>query len=344
MKSYAMSIQNIIKKWRSKISEPKIRKPLQYFKIGLLITLFLFLFYIIPFDDVLQVLKNTNILFFLVGIMLGLLNIYLKSVRLELLTRKQGLTISTNRLFLINLTVKFYLLFLPGTIIGSTIKWGKISPEEKSAEALAAVTFNRLIDIFIIVITGLFWFLYSIGHDNLHWVTIVAFLFTIGIFWILFFIFIRYLANWIDNKNLNSNRQNWNWFLRYLRKILDSLNKYGDFNIRNIVYLFSIGMLAYVVALLSYIIIANSSGIWLSIITLGWIQAIIDLASITPLSIAGGLGIRDVSHVVLLSLYDIKAEVALAFSLLLFARTLILSLLGGIIEFIEVIILKKEIA
>lgn len=340
-----MSILNLFKNWRNITSEPRTRKSLQYLKIILLLILFLSLFYIIPLEDVLHVIKDTNILFFMAGILLGLLNVYLKSVRLGFLTHKQGLTISINRLFIINLIVKFYLLFLPGTIIGSGIRWGKISPKEKSTEALAAVAFNRLIDIFIIIITGLFWFLYGLGHDKLHWITAIAFFFTIGIFWILFFMFSRYMTNWIDNiKEHDSNSQKWNWFWRYLQKILISLNKYGDFNIRNIIYLFSIGILAYLVALTSYVIIAYSSGIWLSIINLGWIQAIVDLASITPLSIAGGLGIRDVSHVVLLSIYDIKTEVALAFSLLLFARTLILSLIGGIIEFIEVVILKKELA
>lgn len=340
-----MSIQNLYKNWRRHTSEPRTRKLFQYLKIVLLLILTLSLFYIIPIKDVLHVLKGTNILYLLAGILLGLLNIYLKSVRLGFLTHKQGITLSINRLFLVNLIVKFYLLFLPGTIIGSGIRWRKISPADKSAEALAAVAFNRLIDIFIIIITGLFWFLYGLGHDKLNWATTAAFFPAIGIIWILFFKSTRYIASWIDNHtNQDSNRQSWNWFWRYLRKILYSLNTYGDFSIRNIIYLFSIGILAYLVALLSYIIIAYSTGIWISIINLGWIQAIVDLASITPLSIAGGLGIREVSHVVLLSLYEIEAEVALAFSLLLFARTLILSLMGGIIEFVEVIILQKELA
>ena len=70
-------------------------------------------------------------------------------------------------------------------------------------------------------------------------------------------------------------------------------------------------------------------------------MSIILLASYLPISFAGGLGIREVSLVVLLSMFGIEAEIALAFSLLIFTRAIVLSLIGGVIEIFEVIQNRK---
>ena len=147
-----------MQEWLGKDAEPSKRRVVQGLKFIFILCLFAGLFWIIPLADVLQVIKSANSFLLVIGITLGLPNIYLNSARLGMLTRKQGLAITINRLFIVNLMVKFYLLFLPGTLVGSGIRWAKISPSGKSAETLAAIAFNRFIEIFLIIITGIFWF------------------------------------------------------------------------------------------------------------------------------------------------------------------------------------------
>ena len=74
---------------------------------------------------------------------------------------------------------------------------------------------------------------------------------------------------------------------------------------------------------------------------LGWTHAVVFFAAFTPLSIAGGLGIRDISLVFMLSLFGVDPEVALAFSLLIFSRGVFLSLLGGLMALSEALEKKQ---
>ncbi len=332
------------KEWLGKDAELSKRRVVQALKFIFLLCLFFGLFWIIPLADVFQVIKSANPLLLIIGLGLGLPNIYLKSVRLGLLTRKQGLPISFNRLFVVNLMVKFYLLVLPGTLIGSGIRWAKISPSGKSAESLAAVAFNRFIETFLIIITGIFWFIAGIGQETINWVILLAFFLSIIIIWFLFIKVSIYLAQWFESKpEIITGHARWQFIWDYLKRTVKSLSVYAGLSIRELFNLIGVGLLAYLVGLISYIFIARSTDIDISIYNLGWTQSAILLAALAPIAIAGGLGIREVSLVVMLGLYGVEAEVALAFSILLFARNIFLSLIGGILELREIIQKRKAI-
>jgi uncharacterized protein (TIRG00374 family) len=261
---------------------------------------------------------------------------------LGLLTRKQGLAISYNRLFAVNLMVKFYMLFLPGAMIGSGIRWAKISPSGKSAESFAAVAFNRLLEIFLIVVTGLFWFLAGINQENFNFLILLIFVISTALIWLLYVKVSLFLVDWFDKKpTRDSQNSRWQIVWNYLERIIRSLSVYTAFSLKEMLPLFGLGVLSYFVGLASYVFIAHSIGISVSIFDLGWIRSVILLAAYLPFSFAGGLGIREVSLVVLLSMYGVEAETALAFSLLLFARAVVLSLIGGVLELGEVIQKRK---
>lgn len=337
-----MSRLDSVKEWLGKDAEPSKRRVVQALKIVILLCLFIGLFWIVPIADVFKVIKTANPILLMVGIALGLPFIYLKSVRLGLLTRKQGLLISFNRLFVVNLIVKFYLLFLPGTLIGSGIRWAKISPSGKSAESLAAIAFNRFIETFLVIITGIFWFVAGIGQKTIDIFVLLAFFLCIVIAWLLFIKLSIYLAKWFESKpETITEHPSWQFIWNYLKRTIKSLSIYAGLTYQELFLLICIGILAYLVGLISYIFIARSTGIDISVYNLGWTRSAILLAALAPISIAGGLGIREVSLVVMLSLYGVEAEVALAFSLLLFTRNIFLSLIGGILEFREIMITRK---
>lgn len=339
-----MSIKEIIKSWRDRWDKPGPQKAFHYLKISLVVLLFLALFFVIPVGDVLHVLKAADLRYFAAGVVLGLIHIYLKSISLGFLTRTQGMTVSVHRLFFINLIVKFYLLFLPGAVLGSGIRWGKITSQEKATASLAAVAYQRVLDVILLILNGTFWFLlYSMDQIRQRWITAAVYPLAAGLVWFLFFSFSGRLNTWLDRiteSRLEQHEEHWFW--SRLARLTFSLNKYGDLKFMEITFLYVLGILIYMTALVSYAVLATAIGIRLSIIDLGWILAVVDLAAITPFSIAGGLGIREVSHVVLLSLYDIRAEVALAFSFLLFGRTVLLSWAGGVIEIFETILPHKD--
>jgi len=76
---------------------------------------------------------------------------------------------------------------------------------------------------------------------------------------------------------------------------------------------------------------------------MGWIQAVVSLASQLPFTIGEGLGVREVTLVAVLSLFGINAAHALAFSFLIFIRNILIALMGGILEAIEALRARRTV-
>jgi hypothetical protein len=106
----------------------------------------------------------------------------------------------------------------------------------------------------------------------------------------------------------------------------------------------SAGILAILVGIASGVYLARAIGIDLGFLELGWILSIISLATQFTFSIMEGLGVREVTLVAVLSLFNISAEQALAFSFLIFSRGVVISLLGGLIEAFDAIRNNRRIA
>ena len=95
------------------------------------------------------------------------------------------------------------------------------------------------------------------------------------------------------------------------------------------------------IGILSNVLLAKSVGIDLTYTQMGWVYSVVILASQLPFAFAGGLGIREVTLIALLSTFGIGADLALAFSLLLFVRGIFLSLVGGLLEVLQAMRLKR---
>jgi uncharacterized membrane protein YbhN (UPF0104 family) len=76
---------------------------------------------------------------------------------------------------------------------------------------------------------------------------------------------------------------------------------------------------------------AQAVGIQQPVLVLTWVYIIVYTSNLVPIAIAG-LGVRDVTMVVLLSRYGVPEAQALSMSLLLFSVIVIVGLLGGLVE------------
>lgn len=99
----------------------------QSLKIILLIMLFIGLFWFIDFGAVMQVLSQAETILVLTGLALIFPAEFLNAIQLRILAKRQNINHNVWQLFAINLSIKFYLLFLPGAIVGSGICWYKLS-------------------------------------------------------------------------------------------------------------------------------------------------------------------------------------------------------------------------
>ena len=87
----------------------------------------------VPFQKILEAIREASPSFFWLSCLLGLPTIYLGGVQLWMLIHRQEIQVTTLKLFEINLVVKFYSFFSPASALGSLLRWYKLSGGGKSA-------------------------------------------------------------------------------------------------------------------------------------------------------------------------------------------------------------------
>jgi hypothetical protein len=118
----------------------------------------------------------------------------------------------------------------------------------------------------------------------------------------------------------------------WLDRFLISLRMYRGIGSRYLVSALALSILAQLLVVSIYCLLARSLDINTSIFTLGWISSAVVLATMIPVSISG-FGIREGILFLLLKPYGVVGENVLALSFLVFGVTLLLvGTIGGVLE------------
>lgn len=321
--------------WFLKSDQPNAQRARRLVRVIIIIGLFIALFWIVPIESVIQALLKTDPLLFSIGVFFGLLTIFLTSVQMKPLLDNQGIDRSTMQIFKINWVVKFYLFVMPSSLVASGIRWYRFAqPEGKVAESLVALAFYRLFRTFLVLMVGLGFLLISMQQNyTFRFGWIVLLVLGIILIWIVVTRYSLPIYNWVrKHASFVLDRPFFGSLLRIIEKLLTSASSYADMPMRDLLYSMSAGVLAALVGIVSGIYLSRAIGLDLGFLELGWTLSIMSLATQFSLAMMEGLGVREVTLVALLSLFNISAEQALAFSLLIFGRGLVISLLGGLIE------------
>ncbi len=332
--------------WFLKSDQPNAQRARRLARLIIVFGLFIAMFWLVPVSSVIQVLLKTDPLLFLIGVILNLVTIFLTSVQVKPLLDNQGIDRSIMQIFKINWVVKFYMFVMPSSLVASGIRWYRFAqPEGKGAESLVALAFFRLFRTFLILMVGLGFLLISMQQKStfrLGWIVLLI-LGTIVI-WVVvtrysipIYTWFRKHAGFILDKPILGS------VLRIIEKLLTSASAYADMPGRDLLYSMSAGVLAALVGIVSGVYLARAIGMDLGFLELGWTLSIMSLATQFSFTMMEGLGVREVTLVALLSLFNISSEQALAFSLLIFARGLITALLGGVIEALDAMRNKRNI-
>lgn len=329
-----MSVKTAIRRflWDDGKEMQRLRR---WVKILLLLALFAGLFWIVPLDQVVQQIFSADPLLLLIGMVLGFLSTALTAAEIEPLTRNQGIRRSIWQILEINLAVKFYSQFTPTTLVGSGLRWYRLAhPGNKAAESLAALAFFRVLETFLTISTGLvFWILAGQEHvqANLGWLGLAIAAILAG--WYIATRKSLTMYAWLKSHGasfLESSR--WRPVGRRIEKYLSALSAYASMPALDLLAAVGAGVLSVLTGIGSGLYLANAVGIDIGYLDMGWIQAVVLLTAQLPFAVAGGLGLREVTLVAVLGAFGVGAELALAFSLLLFGRGLLISLLGGALE------------
>lgn len=313
----------------------KISLVLKFIISGVLLV---YLFTVIPFSKILSSIESADFLLVIVGILLGISIKYFSAFETRYLTKAQGITLSTLKILKIHLTTSFYSFFLPGTISGGAVKWYKFSKHGNKSAAAAVVVFNRFLEILMTIFIALFFsftILNSTGNQEFFIPLVLIFIFMIILYLML-----------LNNTGLNFIE---NTFLRLhlpklikkaAEKSITAMRQYQNLSLKDHFEIIGLLFFYHGIGIISFYCLAKSLDINLSFWIISWVASTTSIATMIPVAFAG-LGVREGTLIFLLGQFSIKPDVAFALSLLLFSRSIFVTLIGGLLELKENILLKK---
>ena len=315
------------------LKNPKLRIALQ---LTFTIIVLILLFKSINLSTLTQILGAIKIWPLLFSLLVTFLMRFLWAYQISITQAPMDMHFSVYAIFRIQMIATFYSLVLPGDLLAGGVSWYKLSrPGRKYVEAGALLIFFRLVQISCLVFIGLIVALWDpqIGSPEFRTLIIIGLL-SIIIMWILFFSnqvirifdFIVSRVNW-DSSFLTSLYDN-------VEKLLNTILRFRTLGINRLIFVFGLSLIAQSLGLVYFFSLARSVDIQLPFFVIGWISTFVTIIQMIPISIAG-LGIREASYAVLLNDYGISPEQAISFSITIFAVFVIVGLLGGIFELID---------
>jgi uncharacterized protein (TIRG00374 family) len=321
-------------RWFLQSNTLEARRTRAFVKLALLIGLFVALFWVIPVEQVIQALLNADPGLLATGMALGFLSTALTAVEMKPLTKNQGIEHGVLSILAINLAVKFYSQFMPTSLVGSGLRWYRLSqPGRKIAESLAALAFFRVLETFLTIAIGLGFYLASdqtIFQLSTGWMILL--LLGIILAWIVITRYSLPLYGWFTNQLTPHLPAYAGPLIRRVEKFFKAISAFAEIPAPDLLLAVSAGAASTLSGIASGTVLAQSLRIDISFIEVGWILALVQLLTQLPFAAAGGLGIREVTIVALMASLGIGAELALALSFLLFVRGILIAVTGGIVE------------
>lgn len=286
-----------------------------------------YLFYKNDLGKIYQSATSIAFLSFLLLNMLQIVGIAINALKWKVLLPDQKYF----RLVKYNLIGRFYSLIMPGQMGGEVVKAYLISKNQDEQERFYISVFIDKITSLLGVNILFFWgIIFSDRRFPIEiiWATVII---TFAILFLFFMTKVNFfyqkaisiLENLLKYGFLQSSIIN-------LIKIVVVWNKYSK-KTWELIQNASLGIIYQLTAVIMIYLIGQEMGLGISFIDWVWLVSLVAIVLFLPISLAG-LGIREGSFIVLLSLFSIPNERAVALSLIFFSLQLIASAIGGVIE------------
>jgi len=301
-------------------------------KVAVSTAILVYLLSHVPLADIGQALSGVDPLYLILGLAAIPVTGLLVATQQKVLTDLQGLRLSVMKIAEVNLITRFYGLILPGAVAG-LIRWHRFAqPTKKPAEALAAVIFNRGLDLIVVVALGLVFWLWARPPDVSPLLSLFMVVMLGGLLLVQSAIFNRRVTAW-TRRILESGRMR--LIPRIVRvKIAKAATAAEVFHaLPNKTVALMVGLVVsrQLIIALALVLFARALGIDLLFAVAGWIDAFLHILLMIPISIAG-LGVREAGLVVSLQTYGVSPADALALSMLLLGKKILRAGIGGILE------------
>ena len=305
--------------------------------IGLFILILILLR--IDFTKLFSTLLHVNIFYLFCAVLLNVPHLFFKSLRWNLLLKKQGIHYSLFQSYLVYMSALYIGYITPGRL-GEFVKVLYLKSDKgiSLSKGFSNVLLDRVFDLYILVILG---FIGIWKFDILSQLS--------GTFLIISFIFAM-LPLIIFNKQLAGKFFKLIFNLTVVNNVKGKIEKnFEDFydgvsqliDIRLIIP----GLLtciAYAVLVCQAYILVLSIGQDINIITVSYLMAITSIVTFIPITVSG-IGTRDSVLIYLFSILGLTQENALVFSFLIFITLYFFNgIIGAIYFYIKPILLTKS--
>lgn len=302
-------------------------------KLCITTTILYYLFTKISFSLVIHSILSARLSYVLIAYLMLVLMRYIAAFRMKLLTDRQGMSLSTLQILGIGFSTIFYGLFLPGGYLtGGLVRWHKLSkPDNKPAEAVAAIIFDNIVDIVALCTLGILFWVFDKPSDQ-SYIGLSLGAVVGGLFVVYILIFTGVISPLKSEANLIS----WAFMPNILRSkvnnLIISLRQYRNLSQGYLVVILTLSFAYHLLGIIGpFYLYVLSLNIGLSFLTIAWIRSVILMLGVLPISISG-LGVREGTMVFLLHAYGVSAADAIALSFLLFGGGLWIGAIGGLLE------------
>lgn len=289
------------------------------------------LFTQVRFADVLAAIRGADARVALGAFGVILLMQWCTAHRLKLLIDAHGLRMPTLTVFDINLATLFYGLFLPGgNFTGIAIRFYRLAKEQQSAMQTGVALFlDRILATISLLFAGVSLWLIDWPTNQVPALAFMS-LGAVALTVLLLLLFgraevpviapMRRLLLSVGGKKLSSLRS--------------AMLTQAAMPRSRLAFVFVLSCGVHLLGIFAYWMLAQSMGIDLSFLTVGWLRSTMILATMIPLSVSG-LGLREGATIAVFAQFagNTDAADAMAFSLLVFGVTILaVGLVGGLFE------------
>ncbi len=309
------------------------KRTLWIFKLIVTIFILTYIFSNIPIPSILTAFTSLDLSVILFVIPVILLSIVVATMQLKVFTDNHHMRLPFSKILHINFLTEFYNLFLPSYLAGGVIRWHKLSKDNKKrAEAFAALILNRLVGTLTLALFGFIcWKFDSTTIPNDYY---GIFLFTLfgGLLCVYVLLFSKHVFKIFNYLSLHRKfRLVPIPIANGIRKLIHASIQYQKLSLCEHGLIFFLSCFWQILGSIFFLLIALSMGVDIRFESLGWIRSILSLLLFLPVSISG-FGVREGGLIFLFAYFGISPATAIAFSFLVFAKTLLLGLIGALLE------------
>jgi hypothetical protein len=259
---------------------------------------------------------------------------YVWAYRMSLGLNHLQIPFAIPRLFVIILISIFYSLILPGSVItGGAVSWHKLSRSNRMhAEVGALLIYLRVVDTLALLGIGLVWMWFDVHFSSSSFKVIVGILLA-GVVLVSLPFFCPAVTRRIEQigQPLVNRLSLPQWLRDKSGELWRALKAFQTLEKLNVALIFGLSLVAHALGAVVFYLFALAIDMHISFLAIGWMCSVISILQLIPFSVAG-LGVREVSLVILLGEYGIPEAQALTFSLAIFGLMAIGGMVGGVLE------------